>query len=190
MPTRKTSSSPAPASAAPPVGGNLVSVGREAIEETGAINVQQILKTVPAITGIGSGGVGQNAGNSLLCADHPQPRLVGIEFDPGADRWPSYPARPHVAGLAGSVDRPADHARARRGPRRGLVRDLRIDAVAGVVNFITRKRYDGVMGTAQAGFGHNYRTVALGLLGGKSWDSGYVTLGLGFSCSSAVPYDW
>ncbi len=59
-----------------------------------------------------------------------------------------------------------------------------------MVNFITRKRYDGVMGTAQAGFGANYRTFAAGLLGGKTWDGGYVTIGLGFSRSGAVPYDY
>ncbi|MBA2587141.1 MAG: TonB-dependent receptor plug domain-containing protein, partial [Alphaproteobacteria bacterium] len=47
-----------------PVGGNLVSVDRAVIEKTNAQNAQQMLKTVPAITGLGMSGVTQNAGNS------------------------------------------------------------------------------------------------------------------------------
>src|SRR5690349_9723203 len=47
-----------------PVGGNLVSVDRDLIEKTAAQNAQQILKNVPAITGLGMSGVTQNAGNS------------------------------------------------------------------------------------------------------------------------------
>jgi len=47
-----------------PVGGNLVSVGRAEIEKTAAQNAQQILKNVPAITGLGMSGVTQNAGNA------------------------------------------------------------------------------------------------------------------------------
>jgi iron complex outermembrane receptor protein len=175
---------------APPVGGNLVSVGREAIEETGAINVQQILKTVPAITGIGSGGVGQNAGNSYyaptihsLGSSASNSTLVLIDghripLGHTSLALPDPSIVPPI--MLERVEVLAEGSSATYGS----------DAVAGVVNFITRKRYNGVMGTAQVGFGHSYRTVALGLLGGKTWDSGYVTLGLGFSRSSAVPYDY
>jgi iron complex outermembrane receptor protein len=41
-----------------PVGSNLISVGRQAIEQTGVQSVQQILKTVPAVVGLGSSGQG------------------------------------------------------------------------------------------------------------------------------------
>jgi iron complex outermembrane receptor protein len=175
---------------APPVGGNLVSVGREAIDQTGAINVQQILKTVPAITGIGSGGVGQNAGNSYyaptihsLGSSASNSTLVLIDghripLGHTSLALPDPSIVPPI--MLERVEVLAEGSSATYGS----------DAVAGVVNFITRKRYDGVMGTAQAGFGANYRTFAAGLLGGKSWDSGYVTLGLGFSRSGAVPYDY
>jgi iron complex outermembrane receptor protein len=175
---------------APPVGGNLVSVGREAIEDTGAINVQQILKTVPAITGIGSGGVGQNAGNSYyaptihsLGSSASNSTLVLIDghripLGHTSLALPDPSIVPPI--MIERVEVLAEGSSATYGS----------DAVAGVVNFITRKRYDGVMGTAQVGFGASYRTVALGLLGGKTWDSGYVTLGLGFSRSGAVPYDY
>ncbi|MDB5707610.1 MAG: TonB-dependent receptor, partial [Sphingomonas bacterium] len=168
---------------APPVGGNLVSVGREAIEDTGAINVQQILKTVPAITGIGSGGVGQNAGNSYyaptihsLGSSASNSTLVLIDghripLGHTSLALPDPSIVPPI--MLERVEVLAEGSSATYGS----------DAVAGVVNFITRKRYDGVMGTAQVGFGASYRTVALGLLGGKTWDTGYVTLALGYSRS-------
>src|SRR5687768_9241252 len=41
---------------APPVGSNLVQVGQEDIQKTGAQTVQQILRSVPAVVGMGAVG--------------------------------------------------------------------------------------------------------------------------------------
>ncbi len=46
------------------------------------------------------------------------------------------------------------------------------DAVAGVVNFITRTSFDGLKLEGQAGFGDQYHTYAFGALAGKKWDTG------------------
>ncbi len=42
------------------------------------------------------------------------------------------------------------------------------DAVAGVVNFITRRNYDGFQLTGQIGFGDNYRTITQALSGARA----------------------
>lgn len=175
---------------APPVGGNLVSVGRDTIEQTGAINAQQILKTVPAITGLGSAGVGQNAGNSYyaptihsLGASASNSTLVLIDGHriPLGHTSLALPDPGIVPPIAlERVEVLAEGASSTYGS----------DAVAGVVNFITRKRYDGVQATGQMGFGANYRTYAAGLLAGTSWDTGSVMVAAGFSKSSAVPFDY
>src|SRR5690606_31118642 len=47
-----------------PVGSNLISVGRESIDQTSAQTVQQILRSVPALTGAGSTPQGNSVGNS------------------------------------------------------------------------------------------------------------------------------
>jgi iron complex outermembrane receptor protein len=60
------------------------------------------------------------------------------------------------------------------------------DAVAGVINFITRKRYDGLMVTAQSGFGDQYRTYNAGVLWGERWDSGSVMLAYNYSLRDNV----
>lgn len=61
-----------------PVGANLVSVGREAIEDIAAVNVQQILRTVPSITGRSRRG--PERGQFLLCAYHPQSGFFRVQL--------------------------------------------------------------------------------------------------------------
>src|SRR5258708_25751440 len=46
---------------APPVGSNVITVGREAIEATSVQSAQQLLKLVPPTTGMGSAGQGGTA---------------------------------------------------------------------------------------------------------------------------------
>ncbi len=50
---------------AAPVGSNVVAVGRKEIESTSAQTVQQILRTIPSITGSGATPQGGNPGNSF-----------------------------------------------------------------------------------------------------------------------------
>ncbi|MCC6633377.1 MAG: TonB-dependent receptor plug domain-containing protein, partial [Gammaproteobacteria bacterium] len=134
-----------------PVGSNLVTVGRDEIEETGVQTVQQILKTVPSIVGLQSAGqgsygsfdgagtnaptihgLGASASNStlILLNGHRLP-VSGINHvlaDPNI-----------VAPLAlERVEVLADGASSVYGS----------DAVAGVVNFITRRNVDGFEATA------------------------------------------
>ena len=62
------------------------------------------------------------------------------------------------------------------------------DAVAGVVNFITRRDFDGFEATGQYGGGEDYHTYAGGLLWGTKWDTGGVMLAYGYSKRSAIHY--
>ncbi|HWA68203.1 MAG TPA: TonB-dependent receptor plug domain-containing protein, partial [Rhizomicrobium sp.] len=173
-----------------PVGGNLVSVDRDVIEKTAAQNAQQMLKTVPAITGLGMSGVTQNAGNSYyaptihsLGASASNSTLVLID----GHRIPlghislALPDPSMVPAIA--VERVEVLAE-------GASSVYGSDAVAGVVNFITRKSYDGVMATAQIGTGDNFGTATAGLLAGKSWSGGSVMAALGYSHSGSLRYDY
>ena len=173
-----------------PVGGNLVSVDRQVIEKTAAQNAQQILKNVPAITGLGMSGVTQNAGNSYyaptihsLGASASNSTLVLID----GHRLPlghislALPDPSMLPPIAlERVEVLAEGASSVYGS----------DAVAGVVNFITRKRYDGVMMTAQMGTGDDFGTASAGLLGGTSWRGGSVLAAFGYSHSGALRYDY
>ncbi len=169
---------------AAPVGSSVVTVGRAQIEEIGAQTVQQILKTVPSVVGLGSAGqgsygsfdgagtnaptihgLGASASNStlILINGHRLP-LSGINHTL---------ADPNILapGALERVEVLSDGASSVYGS----------DAVAGVVNFITRRRYEGAEVSGQAGFADGYNTFSASALGGKRWDTGSALFSYSYS---------
>ena len=55
------------------------------------------------------------------------------------------------------------------------------DALAGVVNFITRRNVDGVEASVQTGSGDGYGTINAGILGGTTWDDGSFLISYNYS---------
>jgi iron complex outermembrane receptor protein len=155
-----------------PVGSNLTTVGRAELESSGAQTVQQVLKSVPSVVGLqsagqgamgsadGSGtnaptihGLGASASNStlILMNGHriPTSGVNHVLADPNI-----------IAPIAlERVEVLADGASSVYGS----------DAVAGVINFITRKKVTGLEINIQKGFASNYKTFNAGLLTGKTW---------------------
>ena len=60
------------------------------------------------------------------------------------------------------------------------------DAIAGVVNFITRKRFDGIQLTGDAGFADGKQDVNLGFLAGSTWDTGSALFAYSFTRQGAL----
>jgi iron complex outermembrane receptor protein len=167
-----------------PVGSALVAVGRQEIEKTSATTVQQILKTVPSIVGQGSAGqgsfgsadnsgtnaptihgLGASASNStLILIDGHRIPLTGINHAL---------TDPNVIAPAAieRVEVLADGASSVYGS----------DAVAGVINFITRKNFDGLEVSGQVGFADKYDTKSANILWGKRWDDGSALVSYGYS---------
>ena len=174
-----------------PVGANLVSVGRESIEQTGSVNVQQILRTVPSITGLGGAGVGQTAGNSYYAptihslgssASNSTLTLIDGHRLPlgGTNHALADPSMLPTIAIE-RVEVLAEGASSTYGS----------DAVAGVVNFITRKNYKGFQANGQIGFADGgYRTYSAGLLYGNRWDTGSVMVAYGFSQAGPLVNDY
>jgi len=174
---------------AAPVGSNLISVGRDAIEQTAVQSAQQLLKTVPAIAGLGSAGqggfgsadasgtnapsihgLGASASNStLILIDGHRLPLSGVNHALGDPNIIPPNAIERVEVLP-------DGASSVYGS----------DAVAGVINFITRHRYDGVEVSAQSGFADRYHTYQAGVVAGKTWDTGSALVAYNFSKRDAL----
>ncbi len=167
-----------------PVGSNLVTVGAEDIAKLGANTVQQVLKSVPAIVGLNSPGqggfgsfdgagtnaptihsLGASASNSTLILLNGHRMPVG-----GANH---VLADPNIVPpmMLQRVEVLADGASSVYGS----------DAVAGVINFITRRDVDGFEMNLQKGFGNNYGTINAGGVFGKKWDTGSFIVGYAFS---------
>jgi len=170
------------------VGSNVISVGREEIENTSAQTVQQILRSIPALTGSGSTPQGNSVGNSFyqptihsLGSSSSNSTLVlvdGHRISPGSQQQTLTDPNIIPPIALERVEVLAEGASSIYGS----------DAVAGVVNFITRRRYDGLMVTAQAGFGEDYRTYNAGVLWGTVWDRGSVMLAYNFSNRSSLAF--
>lgn len=154
-----------------PVGSNLIAVGPSDIKATGAVNLEQALANVPALTGMGSVGQGQtnnsyyqptihslgaSASNSTLIL------IDGHRLPTGGTNHST--ADPNILPLnmVQRVEVLPEGASSVYGS----------DAVAGVVNFITRKKYDGVQLTAQGVFENGASGYSAGALAGRSWDQG------------------
>jgi iron complex outermembrane receptor protein len=174
---------------APPVGSNLISIGQAQINATPSQSVQQVLKSVPAVVGLGSAGqgafgsadgsgtnaptihgLGGSASNStLILIDGHRFPLSGINHALGDPNIIPSIALERVEVLP-------DGASSVYGS----------DAVAGVINFITRRRYDGIEANGQLGFGDHYKTYNGSLLAGKTWDTGSLLFAYSYSRRSSL----
>ena len=172
-----------------PVGQNLITVDRAAIESTGAQTVQQLLTTVPAVQGFGNAGQGGFGSADASGTNAPTVHGLGASASNGTlvlidgHRLP-------LTGLAHSLADPnvipANALQRVEVLPDGASSIYGSDAVAGVINFITRKHYDGLEFSGQAGFGDGYSTQNMGLVGGKNWDSGSVLVAYQWSNRSSL----
>lgn len=172
---------------AAPVGSSIISVTATDIQKTGLLTTNDILKSIPQVSGIGLGEGAtnvstNNAGLNISRANALNIRGLGIQatltllngrrlpvggfggqlFDPN-----SIPA----IALA-RIDVVADGASATYGS----------DAVAGVANLILRTDVDGAEFRGRYGFANDYSTKTLSGIIGKKWDGGRAMV--------AAEYSW
>lgn len=162
-----------------PTGANLLNITRESIASTGATAAKDLLnQTVPqlstfnalpsgsvdfgsAVSKISLRGIGTSAGLSsgtnatlVLLNGHRIVPVGILSTDADPDLIP--------ADIIESVQVLPDGGSATYGS----------DAIGGVVNFVTRKRFDGVQLRYQHVFGSEYNEDTAGITVGKSWSTG------------------
>ncbi|HEY0687311.1 MAG TPA: TonB-dependent receptor [Steroidobacter sp.] len=168
-----------------PVGSNMVAVGQDTIEKTAAINLSTLVNTVPAISTSGSLAQGENvfsyyspqihslAGSSsnttLVVAD-------GLRIPGGGTQFNQ--SDPNIIPISAiqRVEVLADGASSVYGS----------DAVAGVVNFITRRTFDGFESNVSYGFADDYDALDLNMIWGHTWDTGGVYFASQYNTSSEL----
>jgi iron complex outermembrane receptor protein len=159
-----------------PVGANLITVDQTQISDVGAVTISEVLANVPAITGMGNSGRGSNgnggAGASVyihqIGASAQNSTLVIMDGHrlPVAGSGNGNPVvDPNIIpqNMLERVEVLADGASSVYGS----------DAVSGVVNFITRKKFDGIELHYQIQHEHGAALGQFGsILAGQSWDKG------------------
>jgi iron complex outermembrane recepter protein len=160
---------------APPIGSNLISVGRDAIEDNAVQTVQELLQTVPAVWG--GNAASQGAFASFDTSGLQVPQIHGLG---GANSSSTLVVMDGHRFPLGGVRRnlpdpnfiPPNAIERVEVLAEGASSIYGSDAVAGVINFISRRRFEGVEATAQAGFGDNYRNWGATLSLGSRWNRG------------------
>ncbi len=167
----------------PPTGSNLIRVSRGDIKLIGAATTPDLLATVPQLNSFNTaprtsnGGLGSFApGLRGLPASATLPLMNGHRLISGSTQQtnPDFPFLPEVA--VERVEIVADGASAIYGS----------DAVAGVVNFITRSHFTGFEATARYGMADDYTTVSAAAIVGKDWGSGSVALSYQYAQSNNI----
>lgn len=155
----------------PPTGSNLISVTRESIEAVGATTTPELLASVPQLNSFNTAPRANNAGAGSfapglrsLPASATLPLMNGHRLVAGGanETNPDFPFIPELA--IERVEIVADGASSIYGS----------DAIAGVVNFITRKRFSGVETSVRYGIADDYHTFSAGGLFGHEWGSGSI----------------
>lgn len=166
-----------------PTGSNLVAVSSKQIEATGATNAIELLnKTVPQlptfnavsvgsagwgtpVTKLGLRGFGNTAGTNsgatgtlILFNGHRVVPVGILSTDPDPELIP--------ADALDAVQVMPDGGSATYGS----------DAIGGVINFVTRKRFQGVQLHVQESLADHYNETNVSLVAGKSWDTGSLML--------------
>jgi iron complex outermembrane receptor protein len=158
----------------PPTGSNLISVTRDDIETNGGANTPDLSASIPQLNSFNtapqtSAGTGPGLGSFApalrgLPANATLPLMNGHRLVSAAVQVtnPDFPLIPNLA--MERIEVVADGASAIYGS----------DAVAGVVNFITRRNVDGVEFSASYGVAEDYYAGHIGVLLGEDWGSGSI----------------
>jgi iron complex outermembrane recepter protein len=173
-----------------PIGSELQVVSRSDIDATSATTSTELLRTVPTLNNFNS--TGANVGNNQA-GFVDQPAIHGIGVGNGGAGLTLVLVDGHRLPGAG-VNQTAPDAGAI--PTSALERVEVLadggssiygsDAVAGVLNFITRKDFNGAETTAKDGFGDGYKTWNFSQLFGKTWETGHILFDYEYSGNRAL----
>ena len=176
-----------------PVGSNLIVIGDERIEETAATSANELLASIPQVTNyfnavpIADLGI---AANQIQIA---RPNIREISSPNAAASATLILVDGHRIASAGTSQASIDpdlipFAAIERVDvvTEGGSAIYGADAVAGVINFVTRRRFDGLKVDGQYGFADNYREYAANGIAGTDWGSGSAYAAYSYAKSDAL----
>lgn len=178
---------------AAPVGSSLISAGREQLEATASATSNELLAKIPQVTNLFGSDAGRRYGISVTQVQIARPNLRNISPDNASSSATLVLFNGHRVATAGvtqaSID--PDLFPTSAIERVEVVTDggsatYGADAVGGVINFITRKRFDGVKVDARYGFADSYWQFDANAIAGKDWDSGSLYVAYTYNKSSAL----
>jgi iron complex outermembrane receptor protein len=168
-----------------PIGSNLVTVGVDELEKSAATNLSTLVNTIPALSTNGSLAQGENLWSFYspqihqLGGSSSNTTLVvidGMRMPGGGAQFNQTDPNIIPTSAMQRVDVLADGASSVYGS----------DAVAGVVNFVTRRTYDGLSINSSYANADSYDTWDLNGIWGKTWEEGGIYVAAQYSHASQL----
>jgi iron complex outermembrane receptor protein len=168
-----------------PIGSNLVSVGRDTLEKSAAINASEMTNTVPAITQSGAAAQGENTYSYYAPSIHglggsaSNTTLVmvdGMRMPGGGTQFGQTDPNIIPSSAIQRVEVLADGASSIYGS----------DAVAGVVNYITRREFRGLEFNGKIGAANAWNSGDINGIWGQAWSTGSIYVAGQYSYQSAL----
>lgn len=176
-----------------PVGSQLISVGAEQVQSAGATTANELMATVPQVSNLFNNVPTSRLGVAANQIQVVRPNLRNLAAETSSSASTLVMFDGHRIASVGVTQNAVDP---------DLIPTLAIervevvtdggsatygsDAVGGVINFITRKRYDGVKVQARYGFADNYYQVDAGAIVGKEWDTGSIFAAYNYQHNDAI----
>jgi iron complex outermembrane receptor protein len=174
-----------------PPGTNVIGVTSETVQETGAASTAQLLQTIPQL---GSFNTLQSPAGGFNTVTTNRPNLRNLPGDRTSGSSPTLVLVDghRVVGAGISVTSPdPDIVPPALIERVEIVPDggsaiYGSDAVAGVINFITKKKFDGIDVNARYGFADDYKTFDASATIGRSWDTGSIFASYNYQYNDSI----
>lgn len=165
-----------------PIGTNAIAVQREDVVASGAASANDLLAQIPQVGNFGT--VPRAQGNYGLPIV--RPNIRNLAASGGASTLVLLNGNRLVGAgiLQTSVDPsiiPPDAIERVEVIPDGGSSIYGSDAIGGVINFITRDRYDGVSANVRYGRAADFKSTEANLVGGRDWDSGAAWLSYSFA---------
>lgn len=181
---------------AAPIGTQSITMDAQQIQATGAMSGTQILQSIPQNNSFNNLQFSTAAANVITIN---RPNLRDLPQTTGASSTLVLLNGHRVVGMGVTTTSPdLDIVPPSLLQRVEIVPDggsaiYGSDAVAGVINYITRKDFEGVEVEARYGDGDHYDATDASVTGGLNWDTGSAYLGYNYSSNSSLSggnLDW
>ena len=174
-----------------PAGTNVVSLNQQQVQSSGATTVTNLLSKVPQFSSFNDLQSVNSAGSSIS-TNRPNLRNLSNQTVTGTTATLLLLNGHRVVGMGLNSTVPdADFVPPGIIERVEIVPDggsalYGSDAVTGVVNFITMKKFDGLKVDARYGFGEQFHTFDANAAVGKDWGSGSVWVSYNYTENSKI----
>ena len=177
----------------PPVGSNEITVGQERIEQTAAQSSNELLASIPQVTNYFNRVPAADLAIAVNQIQISRPNLRNISGSNAASSATLILVDGHRIATAGTSQASVDPDLIPIGAiervdvvTEGGSATYGADAVAGVINFITHRRFDGLKVDAHYGIADDYWQWDASATAGKTWDNGSAWVSYSYSKNDAL----